>query len=397
MRENRVTRPGRGWTAVAVVSLMYMPMAALAMVPYTAPDPAALMSQLPDTGIKGYLQGALVDRTPSYQANMIALVSHTVTGSLLMLLGPYLLWTRPRRRERRHVIAGRLYLATVFASMTGSATYLVREPLEEAFTGPVFGLALWSILVGTILSAVLAWVSAVRHQIRMHVLWGCLNYGFLMTAPLLRIEWGLFGLIGVGETLEEASPQATINLVTITGTTAVLFALHLTDRMRPTAPLLGAAPTPSNGGGYARVLVLGSLAAGAVSLVVLVRRYLDHGDSATTHLAWFVVPLAVALAVVALLGRRASRAGRDALARDHLVLLFWLGLAPAIALVVSANVTHGALGLEPTIGDGAGVTVSVGYAMVFTLMTFHAISIWSARPGRKGLTGSRSRETSVAS
>lgn len=373
MRENRVTRPGRGWTAVAVVSLMYMPMAALAMVPYTAPDPAALMSQLPDTGIKGYLQGALVDRTPSYQANIIALVSHTVTGSLLMLLGPYLLWTRPRLCERRHVIAGRLYLATVF------------------------GLALWSILVGTILSAILAWVSAVRHQIRMHVLWGSLNYGFLMTAPLLRIEWGLFGLIGVGETLEEASPQATINLVTITGTTAVLFALYLTDRMRPTAPLLGAAPTPSNGGGYARVLVLGSLAAGAVSLVVFVRRYLDHGDRATTHLAWFVVPLAVALAVVALLGRRASRAGRDALARDHLVLLFWLGLAPAIALVVSANVTHGALGLEPTIGDGAGVTVSVGYAMVFTLMTFHAISIWSARPGRKGLTGSRSRETSVAS
>lgn len=310
MGRGHVTRPGRGWTAVTVVSIMYVPMAALAMVPYTLHEPVALLSQLPEGGVRGFLEGALEGRTGPYQANMLAMVSHSVTGALLMLLGPYLLYTRPRRRQRNHVIAGRLYLATVFASMTGSTIYLVNEPLDDIFTGPVFGLSLWTILVGTVMSAVLAWISAVRHQIRLHVLWVCLNYGFLMTAPVLRLEWGLFGAIGVGETLEEVSPQAAMNVAALTATTAVLFGLHLADRMRPKMPLLGAARS-SNGGPsgcwcsrlWSRVACPSSCSPVAMSSTVTARRRTWRGSwsrwrcCSSLSSGWVCGPLARAGAI----------------------------------------------------------------------------------------------------
>lgn len=88
--------------------------------------------------------------------------------------------------------------------------FLVSEPLEAAFTGPVFALGLWV----------------------------CLNYGFVMSAPLLRIEWGLFGVAGVRETLEEVSPQSAIHILALSTTAAVVGALHIADRIRPKAVTL---------------------------------------------------------------------------------------------------------------------------------------------------------------
>lgn len=233
MRRVQVSRPGPAWSALAIVSIVYLPMAALAMTPYFLDEPAMLLSAFPEGGFRGFLESALAGRTGPYQAHLAGMVFHTVTGALLMALGPYLLWSRPRRRSLAHVVAGRVYLATALASMTGALVFLLGEPLEEAFTGPVFALGLWAMLVGTVASALLGWVAALRHQIRLHVLWVCLNYGFLMSAPLLRIEWGLFGAVGVGATVEEVSPQSAIHVVALSTTAAVVGALHIADHLRP--------------------------------------------------------------------------------------------------------------------------------------------------------------------
>ncbi|MGO1167037.1 MAG: DUF2306 domain-containing protein [Janibacter sp.] len=399
MGRTQVNRPGRGWGAVALVSLMYLPMAALAMGPYFLDDPTAVVSQLPEGGFRGFVEGALAGRAGPYQAHLMSMVFHTLTGALLMGLGPYLLWSRPRRRTRSHVIAGRLYLATALASMTGALVFLVGEPLEAAFTGPVFALGLWGMLVGTVSSALLGWVAALRHQIRLHVLWVCLNYGFLVSAPLLRLEWGLFGAFGVGDTLEEVSPQSAIHIVAVSTTLAVLGSLHLADRFRPKGATLGTAlgSATSSGPQIPRALVLGSVAVGAGALAVVGSRYLEHGTAATTHLAWYAVPMLVLIGIVETFRRRALAAGRRELAEEHLVLLCWLALSPVIALGI-AVLARAWLALEPAVADATGVTLSGGLAVVFAVQTMHARLELAGRRRHSGpAPRSRSRETSAAS
>lgn len=403
MGRTQVNQPGRGWTALALVSAMYLPMAALAMGPYFLDDPTALVSQLPEGGFRGFVEGALAGRTGPYQAHLLSMAFHTLTGALLMGLGPYLLWSRPRRRIRRHVVAGRLYLATALASMTGALVFLVNEPLTAAFTGPVFALGLWAMLVGTVSSALLGWVAALRHQIRLHVLWVCLNYGFLMSAPLLRLEWGLFGALGVGETLEEVSPQSAIHIVAVSTTLAVLGGLHLADRLRPQGVVLGGARAATSstgwvsGPGIPRSLVLGSATVGAGALAVIGSRYLGHGPTATTHLAWYAVPVLVLIGAVELFRRRALATGRHELAEEHLVLLCWLVLSPVIALGV-AVLARTWLALEPPVADATGVTLCGGLAVFLAVQTMHARLELAGHRRRSGTAPrSRSRETSAAS
>lgn len=408
MERTQLNRPGRVWDAMAVVSLMYLPMAALAMGPYFLEDPTAVVSQLPDGGFRHFVEGALAGRAGSYQAHLVGMVSHTVTGALLMALGPYLLYSRPWRRTLRHVVAGRLYLATALASMTGALVFLVNEPLEAAFTGPVFALGLWAMLVGTVSSALLGWVAAVRHQIRLHVIWVCLNYGFLMSAPLLRIEWGLFGVLGVGDTLEEVSPQSAIHVVAVSTTIAAVGGLHLADLIRSRrsvlVPLGASTGTASGeGGGVAprsgvpRPLVLATMGAGVGAFVVIAGRYLEHGASATTHLAWFAVPLVILLVGVEALRRRARGRGRVELAEDHLVLLVWLAASPVIALGVAAA-SRVWLGLDPAVADASGVTLCGGLAVYGAIQTVAIRSELTERTRRGHRPGrSRSREVTPAS
>lgn len=395
----QVNRPGVAWDAMAVVSVLYVPMAVLAMGPYFLAEPTVLMSQFPEGGFRGFLESALAGRTGPYQAHLAGMVSHTLTGSLLLCLGPYLLWSRPRRRTRSHVIAGRLYVATALASMTGALVFLVGEPLESAFTGPVFALGLWAMFVGTVLSALFGWVSAIRHRIRLHVLWVCLNYGFLMSAPMLRIEWGLFGFAGVGERLEDVSPQAAIHIVAVTTTVGIIGGLHIADHLRPKGATLGPSTTPGvASAGVPRWLIVGSGAVGLTSLAVLVERYLAHGDRSTTHLGWYVVPMLLLVGLTLLMHRRALVAGRTGLAQDHLVLLCWLAFAPAIALVV-ATAARGWLGLDPAVADATGVTLSGGLAAFFCIQHLHLRDELTGRRGRgaRATTTTRSPETASAS
>ena len=403
MRHSHVTRPGPAWDAMAVVSLLYFPMAVLAMGPYFLTQPTVLFSAWPeDAAFRVFLESALDGRTGPYRAHLAAMVFHTLTGSLLMLLGPYLLWSRPRRRTRTHVLAGRLYVATVLASMTGALVFLVTEPLEEAFTGPVFALGLWAMFFGTVLSALLGWVAALRHQIRLHVLWVCLNYGFVMSAPLLRIEWGLFGVAGVGDTLEEVSPQAAIHVVALSTMAAVVGAVHIADHLRPKGGTLGTvtrhrAPSAAVPPG----VVVGCVGAGLAALGVLAVRYLDHGSAATTNLAWFVVPVTLGAGATLLLRRRAAASGRAELADEHTVLLCWVACSPVIALGV-AVLARVWLGLGSPIADATGVTLCGGLAAFFAVQTLHVREELAGhrRSGRAGTTAgavSHSREGSPAS
>lgn len=392
-----VSRPGRAWDAMAVVSVLYVPMAVLAMGPYFLEDPTILMSQFPEGGFRGFLESALAGRTGPYQAHLASMVSHTLTGALLLCLGPYLLWSRPRRRTRSHVVAGRLYVATALASTTGALVFLANEPLESAFTGPVFALGLWAMFFGTVTSALLGWVCAIRHRIRLHVLWVCLNYGFLMSAPLLRMEWGLFGAIGVGDRLEDVSPQSAIHIVAVSTVAAVVGSLHIADHLRP-RDALGSSAAGAPRDVVPQWFVGGCVVLGMLALGLLVLRYLDHGSAATTHLGWYLVPVLLLVGGTAWMRRRALRAGRGELADDHLVLISWLVVSPVIALGVS-GLGRAWLGLAAPVADAAGVTLCGGLAAFAAVQHLHVREELSAR--RRGLRAvaatSRSRETAPAS
>lgn len=398
MQHVNVNRPGRGWDAMAVVSVLYLPMAALAMGPYFLDDPTLLVSQLPEGGFRLFVEGALAGRTGPYQAHLLGMVSHTLTGAMLMGLGPYLLWSRPRRRTRSHVIAGRVYLATALASMTGAFVFLVNEPLEAAFTGPVFALGLWAMFVGTVFSALAGWVSALRHRIPAHIMWVCLNYGFLMSAPLLRTEWGLFGIVGVGDTLEEVSPQSAIHIVALTAGVGVIGGLHLADHLRPQARTLGAATATGARPAPPRWTVIASVLLGGSAFAVMAGRYLDHGRLATTHIGWYAVPVLGLVVAVVLLRRRALRRGRAALADDLLVLVCWLALSPAVAVVISA-VASAWLDLEAPVADATGLTLCGGLAAFWAVQTLDGWSqlVDRRRKGTEAAPATHSRETARAS
>ena len=87
MDRNRVSRPGPAWDAIAVVSALYVPMAVLAMGPYLLEEPTMLLSQLPEDGVRGFLEGALAGRTGPYQAHLAGMISHTLPGALLLVGG----------------------------------------------------------------------------------------------------------------------------------------------------------------------------------------------------------------------------------------------------------------------------------------------------------------------
>ncbi|MFG2271451.1 hypothetical protein ACGFNY_17055 [Streptomyces chartreusis] len=112
----------------------------------------------------------------------------------------------------RRTAHGAAIAVTVYASMAGAGLYLARTNPEDTFSGAAFWIVLATILAGTVSSVTCGILASVGGFPDLHQRWMLLCYGFLLTAPLLRLEWGGPPLLPPGLSMAEINQVAIAHL-----------------------------------------------------------------------------------------------------------------------------------------------------------------------------------------
>ncbi|MEV5530072.1 DUF2306 domain-containing protein [Streptomyces prunicolor] len=375
--------------AVTVVCLAYAPIAMTELWPYARPGAPALGEWVMGRVVSPhYVTDALADRIAPYRHSLVPMIVHSVLGGALMLLGPAQLLTAARHRTRLHRALGMVFAATVYVSMAGAGIYLARTAPEDAFSGAAFWIVLATLLVGTVLSVTFGILAAIRGLLDLHQRWMLLCYGFLLTAPLLRLEWGFLPRLLPGLTMEQINQVAITHLGLIV-TFGALVASRARDRRTTVEGGSGSwAPLP--------VLAVAQLA-GAAALLWIAYSYLDFGATGRRLLGAYLLPYAVGYVAMAVNARRAGRQGRRWAQEEWRLHLTALGLAPVLS-VAAAPVFRHALGLDRLTALTAGVAIGCGM-LAFAATTVVSLRVVRAREVQAGVSrpvsGGR-REAAVA-
>ncbi|MEU9504155.1 DUF2306 domain-containing protein [Streptomyces sp. NPDC048196] len=370
-----MNRPRRvAWRRVATIAVVavcvsYAPVAMTELWPYAQRGaPAFGEWALARAVSPHYVAEAVADRLGPYGRSLVALIVHSVLGGALMLLGPVQLLSAVRRRIRLHRAVGVVFALTVYASMAGAAAYLVRTAPRDAFSGPAFWIVLTTILVGTVLSVTFGIFAAVGRFPDLHQRWLLLCYGFLMTAPLLRLEWGVLPWLLPGLSMADINRVAVMHLGSVVAFGALL-ASRAMDRRGTVSGVRGTwVPTP--------VLAAVQLA-GAAALAWIVRSYLGRGAEGLRLLVAYLVPYAVTYAVLLVRQRRAGRDGRSWAREEWRLHLAALCLAPVLS-VGAALLFERYLGLDRGTALSAGVAIGCGM-LAFAATTAVSLRIMVAR------------------
>lgn len=356
---------GTTWRRLAVIALTavcvgYAPIAMTELWPYARPGaPAYGEWILAHVVSPRYVADALATRIGPYRRSLVPMIVHSVLGGVLMLLGPAQVLTAVRRRVRLHRALGVVFALTVYASMAGAGLYLARTAPEDAFSGAAFWIVLATILVGTVMSVTFGVLAAVGGFPDLHQRWMLLCYGFLLTAPLLRFEWGGLPMLLPGLSMAEINQLATMHLGSVVAFGALIASRSLDRRPRVEGVSVSWAPVP--------VLAVAHLA-GAAALAWIARASLHHGAQGRRLLLAYLVPYAVTYAVMALRARTAGREGR-LWAREEW-RLHWVALCLAPVLSVgAAPLFERSLGLDGLTALAAGAAIGCGMtAFAATLM-----------------------------
>ncbi|MEV5971723.1 DUF2306 domain-containing protein [Streptomyces sp. NPDC051921] len=353
MAQGRGVRGGRvAAVAVTVTCLVYAPIAMTELWPYARPGAPAFGEWLLGRSVSPeYVAEAVRDRMGPYTRSLVPLIVHSVLGGLLMLLGPVQLLSAVRRRIRLHRATGIAYAAVVYVSMGGAAVYLARTPPEQAFSGAAFWIVLATILVGTVFAVTFGVLTAVTGLPDLHQRWMLLSYGYLMTAPLLRVEWGVLPALYPGLSLQDVNRVAIMHLGALVVLGALLASRALDRRDAHPFVTGGRTPVP---------VLAGAHLIGAAGLVWLGRGFLEHGSEGRRLLLAYLVPYGVIMVLLHLRALRAARRGavwpREEW-RTHLVALC---LAPALSAGTTV-VCERAMHLDPLTALVAGAGIGAGF------------------------------------
>lgn len=133
---------------------------------------------------------------PHYRRLIDAMTVHTALGGIAMGLAVLQFMPALRRRHPRlHRAAGALVILAVFVSMLGALVYLARTPLATIYASPAFGLGLWALSLASLGYLGLAVLAIRARDFRSHMGFMALMMSTLLTAPVLRFEWALFGVL----------------------------------------------------------------------------------------------------------------------------------------------------------------------------------------------------------
>ncbi|WP_275461010.1 DUF2306 domain-containing protein [Streptomyces noursei] len=359
--------------AVVVVCVGYAPIAMTELWPYAHRGAPDLGTWLLGRAVSPqYVADALATRIGPYGRSLAAMILHSVLGGLLMLLGPVQLLSAIRRRIRLHRALGVVFALTVYASMAGAAAYLARTAPGEAFSGPAFWIVLATILVGTVLSVTFGILAAVGGLPDLHQRWMLLCYGYLMTAPLLRLEWGALPVLLPGLSMEDVNRVAIMHLGSVVVFGALL-ASRAMDKRDAVPGVRGTwVPTP--------VLVAAHVV-GVAGLVRIVASSAGWGATGHRLLAAYLVPLLAAYLVMVVRQRRAGRDGRSWAREEWRLHLVALCLAPLFS-ATAGLLFERYVGLDRRTALAAGIAIGCGM-LAFAATAVVSLRVMFAREVRK--------------
>ncbi|MFJ9852157.1 DUF2306 domain-containing protein [Streptomyces sp. NPDC101150] len=367
--------------AVVVVCVGYAPIAMTELWPYAHRGAPAFGEWILGRAVSPrYVADALATRVGPYGRSLAAMIVHSVLGGALMLLGPLQLLSAVRRRIRLHRALGRVFAVTVYVSMAGAAIYLVRTAPGDAFSGAAFWIVLATILVGTVLSVTYGIFAAVGRLPDLHQRWMLLCYGFLMTAPLLRLEWGALPLILPGLSMEDINRVAIMHLGSVVAFGALVASRAMDKRVSVSGVSGTWVPMP--------VLAVAHLV-GAVALVWIGKSYLGWGAGGRRLLLAYLIPYVLAYAVMLVRQRRAGREGRSWAREEWRLHLAALCLAPVLSAGAGLLFERYA-GLDRHTALTAGVTIGCG-VLAFAATTVVSLRVLHGRERvkREGLAAAR--------
>lgn len=131
---------------------------------------------------------------PTLNAKILAL--HNVLGGFCMLFGAIQFWPAMRRNYPRwHRAFGMSYVIGAQVAMVAAVSYLLLTPVDKIYDQMTFWVLLWAMAVGVSVTLWLAMYHLWRGEIAQHQGYMCLNYGLLLTAPVLRLAWVGMGWI----------------------------------------------------------------------------------------------------------------------------------------------------------------------------------------------------------
>ena len=359
--------------AVVVVSVAYAPIAMTELWPYAHPGAPALGESILAHAVSpSYVARAFATRIAPYRHSLVPMIVHSVLGGALMLLGPVQLVSALRRHRRLHRVTGVVFALSVYACMTAAGIYLARTAPADAFSGAAFWIVLATILVGTVLSVTFGIAAALGRFPDLHQRWMLLCYGFLMTAPLLRLEWGALPVLFPGLSMEQINRIAIMHLGSVAAFGALLAARAM-DR-RTAVPGVTGTWVP-------RPVLLAAHLAGAAALAWIVRSYLGTGAQGHRLLAAYLLPYAATYAVMLARQRRAGREGNGWAREEWRLHLTALCLAPGLSVGAALPFQRG-LGLDRLTALSAGITIGCG-VLAFTATAVVSLRVMYGREAVK--------------
>ncbi|WP_149359360.1 DUF2306 domain-containing protein [Lolliginicoccus suaedae] len=239
------TLTGRAtWLALAIVCVVYAPMAIEYMWTFFGMrSPQLWISTFAQVVGEGRATGpgsVEHEQAAVYADNRLALLLHTTTGGLAILLAIAQFSSRLRARHLAlHRVTGRIFAGLVVISMITSMIYLVRVGPAGAFDGPAFHLQLWFLAIGT-LAATISAVMAIRaRQLWIHQSLMAYAFALLLTAPLLRVQYMIYGAMDPGYSQELTNMMGAIVLGFAAVTGAILASRHFSSPGKASVAPLG--------------------------------------------------------------------------------------------------------------------------------------------------------------
>jgi hypothetical protein len=152
-------------------------------------------------GHDSYFSGSFVRYAQMPRTDMAILSAHNVLGGLCMLFGALQFWPAFRRRYPRwHRGFGAMYLVSCQLAMIGAAAYLSITPIASIYDSFSFYIGLWVLVIIATGSLWMSIYHLRRREIAQHQAYMAINFGALLTAPLLRYDWIVFGAVFPGLT-----------------------------------------------------------------------------------------------------------------------------------------------------------------------------------------------------
>lgn len=208
------------------------------------------------------LMDTLIYYSEMPRLNAAVLSLHNVLAGLCLLLAAFQFWPAARRAAPVwHRRAGMAYVSGIQIAMLAAVAYLLLTPVARIDDQLTFAVMPWFLAVTVSASLWMAMAQLWRGNIAQHMGYMSLNFGLLLTAPVLRGGWVLMGWLNPAA--RQIESNFAINAVLIPASFLIGYAIFTANRAlqpRRARPALLAQARPWPTPARALIVVLAALA-----------------------------------------------------------------------------------------------------------------------------------------